>query len=336
MPPSFRIAPLAFVGVLALAACRGGAGSEDPSGGESASTNKSPPPVASGPTTPPPAPTASPPSASGLDALAKHKAELLTSIWENGTTVLQYRYCENIGDGRGYTSGRAGFCSGTGDALLVVQCLGSSSLMAKYLPELQSLDQAYESTGKDQASTTGLDAIGGYCADWSAVADDATSGPPFRACQDKVVDSLYFQPALAQAKAYGLSTALAKAALYDAEINHGDDGVSDLAKQATTDAGAGSGARTLGQESAWLAAFLARRVALLKSDATWAQSVDRVANYEALRLAKNFDLSQAIETNAKAATLYPGQGLADSGYPDCVISTSGAVSGAADCTNPSP
>ena len=35
----------------------------------------------------------------------------------------QYRYIEDIGDGRGYTAGIVGFCSGTGDMLQVVRAL---------------------------------------------------------------------------------------------------------------------------------------------------------------------------------------------------------------------
>ncbi len=308
--------------LLVTAACSAST-VDDASGGESDVTKGNPPAT-------PGAPSATPPAASagGMEALAKHKAEMLTSIWENGTTVLQYGYCENIKDGRGYTSGRAGFCSGTGDALLVVKCAGAASKMAKYLPALEKINQQFEATGNDQASTTPLDAVGKYCVDWTAsAADDA-----FRACQDQVVAQLYFEPALAQAKKQGLTTALAKAALYDAEINHGDDGVAAFVAKAAAAAPA-SGARTLDQESAWLQAFLSARLAALKADPTWADAVDRVATYEQLRRDKNFDLTQKIETNAKAKTLYPGQALKDSGYPDCVIEPTGGVSGDAICTH---
>ncbi|HEY8079082.1 MAG TPA: chitosanase [Labilithrix sp.] len=315
--------------VAAFAVACSGSTTEDASGGESDVTTGKPP-ASTPPGTATPGATPSSTPADGMNALAKHKAEMLTSVWENGTTVLQYGYCENIKDGRGYTSGRAGFCSGTGDAFLVVKCAGASSPMAKYLPALDKLDQTYESTGKDQASTTTLDAVGKYCADWTAsAADDG-----FRACQDQVVSQLYFEPALAQAKSQGLTTALTKAELYDAEINHGDDGVADLVKQATADVGAVAGTRTIDQESAWLQAFLARRLAVLKADPTWAQAVDRIATYEAARRAKNFDLSQKLETNAKASALYPGQKLQDSGYPDCVIEPAGGVSGESVCTHP--
>jgi chitosanase len=298
--------------IAAFALACGGASTEQASGGES-DINKG---AAS--------------SRQGMDALAKHKAEMLTSIWENGTTVLQYAYCENIGDGRGYTSGRAGFCTGTGDAVLVVKCAGGSSRLERYVPALEKLDRVAQASGQDQASTTTLDALGDYCADWAASAADAA----FRACEDRVVTELYFQPALAQAEKQGLSTALAKAALYDAEINHGDDGVSELVAKATAEVGAVSGPRTTDEESAWLRAFLARRVAVMAADAAWAQAVDRVALYEQLRRDRNFALGQRIETTAKAMTLYPGQSLRDSGYPDCVIDPAGVVSGAATCTQP--
>jgi len=77
-----------------------------------------------------------------------------------------------------------------------------------------------------------------------------------------------------------------------------------------------------------------RRLALLKSDSTWAQSEDRVVTYERLRLDGNFDLAAQIRTNSKAVTMYPGQGYVDSGYPDCTIAPNGAVSGDAACTSP--
>src|SRR5690349_2974768 len=51
----------------------------------------------------------------------KRLAEALTSLFENGTTEIDYAYAEALGDGRGITAGRAGFTSATGDLLLVVQ-----------------------------------------------------------------------------------------------------------------------------------------------------------------------------------------------------------------------
>lgn len=357
-----RARRIILVAVTVLAGC----GSEDPSGGVSPSYGNG---GTSGLPTATPgedaaAPTAdagsidasvqdasadaSPPATDGaaptgaLTPLQKHKAEMLTSIWENSTTVLQYPYCENIHDGRGYTSGRAGFCSGTGDAIQVVECFDTAfgtanNPMAKYMPALIQINNAFNSTGQDQGSTAPLDAVGNYCSDWAKTANDAATAPKFKACQDQIVDALYYKPALAQAKKWGLVTALTIAELYDAEINHGDDGVAALVKQANTDVGntaqkPPSSPLSLADESAWLHAFLMRRLKLLESDATWSASEDRVVTYEQLRLQNNFDLAAKIETNAKAFQMYPGQGYKDSGYPDCVIAPNGDVSGDASCT----
>ncbi len=278
-----------------------------------------------------------------LTPLQKHKAEMLTSIWENSTTVLQYPYCQNIHDGRGYTSGRAGFCSGTGDAIQVVRCFdaafgtGSNNPIAKYMPALTTIDNRFNSTGMNQGGTTELDAVGTYCSDWAATTNGAATSAKFKTCQDQIVDLLYYQPALALAKKWGLVTALTIAELYDAEINHGDDGAIAIAKLANNDTGntaqrVPTAPLTLAQESAWLHAFLMRRLALLKADATWAQSEDRVVTYERLRLDGNFDLGAQIRTNSKAITMFPGQGYVDSGYPDCTISAAGVAGGDASCT----
>ncbi len=280
-----------------------------------------------------------------LTSLQKQKAEALTSIWENGTTVLQYGYCENIDDGRGYTSGRAGFCTGTGDAVDVVRCLDGKvgkNALSKYLAPLDALTAAQQASGEDQADTSKLDAVGKYCTDWSAVFKAPATGAAFRECQDSVVTKLYFEPALDRARRWGVVSALTIAELYDAEINHGEEGVDTLIADANSDTGNGAQKTATAPlsrqaESAWLAAFLTRRVKTLQADATWRDAVDRVATYEQMRRAGDFDLAGPIRTNAKAKTLFPAvAGLSDSGYPDCTISTAGAVSGDADCTSATP
>lgn len=276
-----------------------------------------------------------------LSPLQKKKAEMLTSIWENGTTVLQYPYCENIKDGRGYTSGRAGFCSGTGDAIQVVRCLdqstGSKNPLHKYLPELTALDASFVESGRNQGKTSGLDAVGSYCGDWKAATQGATAAA-FKGCQDSIVDKLYYAPAVAQALKWGVSRPLTIAALYDAAINHGADGVAALAKATNVDTGnsaqsSPSTSLSLEAESAWLDAFLLRRLASLKADATWAESVDRAAVYEGLRTQGNWDLSLPIATNIKAKNLYPGKGYKDSQYPQCTIAPDASLSGEASCSS---
>ena len=63
----------------------------------------------------------------------------LVSSAENSSLdwKAQYQYIEDIGDGRGYTAGIIGFCSGTGDMLDLVQLYTDrkpGNVLAKYLP----------------------------------------------------------------------------------------------------------------------------------------------------------------------------------------------------------
>ncbi|MBF0548872.1 MAG: chitosanase, partial [Candidatus Riflebacteria bacterium] len=48
-------------------------------------------------------------------------ANMLKSIFENESKEMKYDYAKNLKDGRGITLGRDGYCTGTGDAVLVVQ-----------------------------------------------------------------------------------------------------------------------------------------------------------------------------------------------------------------------
>ena len=65
-------------------------------------------------------------TATGLDDPAKKEIAMqLVSSAENSSLdwKAQYKYIEDIGDGRGYTAGIIGFCSGTGDMLELVELL---------------------------------------------------------------------------------------------------------------------------------------------------------------------------------------------------------------------
>lgn len=333
----------AIASLAAVALLSAGCGSAPRGFGEDAATKGTGGSASKGANSQPPGATAtvSPPLPANAKALARKKAEMLTSIWENGTTVLQYGYCENIHDGRGFTSGRAGFCTGTGDAVLVARCfdaaLGSQSELHKYMGELDALASAFSRTGENQSKTSGLTAKGSYCSDWAAATTGVNSAA-FKACQDKVVEDLYYTPSLKLLAKWGLTTALTTAAVYDAYINHGEDGVAALI--AAGNAAIGNGAQvaprkplSAAEESAWLKGFLQKRLAVMKADTTWAEAVDRVAEYESLRALGNWDLQQTIVTNAKAMKLFPGNGFADSGYPICDIAPDGSVSGDPACTS---
>lgn len=278
-----------------------------------------------------------------LTALQKLKAEMLTSVWESSSTVLKYEASMNINDGRGYTSGRAGFCTGTGDAVLVVECfdksvgIGAQNRMHKYAAAMQTLATAFHTTRVSQSSTRTLDAIGNYNDDWARSANEPATKAAFRACQDAVVSKLYYDPTLALAKRWGLTSPLALAALYDANINHGEDGIKALIAQANSDVGNTAQATattslSAADESLWLEKFLWRRIVLLRGNATWSMAVDRVALYEQLRRDGHWMLDRTIVTNVKAQRLYPNQGFKDCLYPACTIDPTGSVTGDPICT----
>jgi chitosanase len=226
-------------------------------------------------------------SSGGLTTDQRRRADQLTSVFENSTPTLQYAYAEDIGDGRGITSGRAGFCTGTGDALVVVKRYTArrpSNALVRFLPELRRLADTAS------ARTTGLPAAA-YEQAWRRAAAD----PTFRQVQDQVVDEMYFQPATQRADRLGLKTALAKAQLYDTAIQHGVDGLDAIIATATKSAG-GTPVRGVG-ERRWLRVYLAARLAVLRADSAWADSVDRVHAYESLLAAGDLDLRGPIRVS---------------------------------------
>lgn len=153
--------------------------------------------------------------ATGLDHPAKKEIAMqLVSSAENSSLdwKAQYQYIEDIGDGRGYTAGIIGFCSGTGDMLDLVELYTDrrpGNVLAKYLPALREVD------GSD--SHDGLDP--GFPGDWRRAARDTE----FRRAQDDERDRVYFNPAVRQGKADGLRV-LGQFAYYDAIVMHGDGG----------------------------------------------------------------------------------------------------------------
>lgn len=279
-----------------------------------------------------------------LANVQKRKAQMLTSFWENDTTVFQYAFSRNNNDGYGYTSGRVGFTTATGDSSEVVDCFvaaytGTGNLMKKYAAALKALRDKMLQSGQMQPNLATIDAIGNYNADWTATANSAVTGPAFNGCQDERVDLTYWAPTLPIMKKWGLSTALTRASIYDAMVVHGEDSVNNLAKQANSDTGNGAqkaAVAALAQtaESEWLKAFHIRRVALLNSSTAWRPAIARGANYEQMRRDGNFAFTAKIVTSATANTVFPGNNYPSNGYQACVINPDGTVSGVAQCTAP--
>lgn len=223
----------------------------------------------------------------GLDD--PHKKDIamqLVSSAENSSLdwKSQYKYIEDIKDGRGYTAGIIGFCSGTGDMLDLVEHyadLKPGNILAKYLPALRKVNGTESHAGLGSA----------FEKDWATAAKDSV----FQQAQNDERDRVYFNPAVNQAKADGLR-ALGQFAYYDAIVMHGPGDSSDsfggirkaAMKKAKTPAQGGD-------EATYLKAFLAaRKTVMLKEEAH--SDTSRVDTEQTVFLnAKNFDLNPPLK-----------------------------------------
>ncbi|WP_433297685.1 chitosanase [Actinoplanes sp. CA-030573] len=192
--------------------------------------------------------------AAGLDDRRKKETALeLVSSAENSTLQWrgEYGYIEDIGDGRGYTAGIVGFCSGTSDMLEVVNEYTRRkprNVLAPYLPALRTVDGSDSHAGLDPGFTTA----------WKTAARD----PVFQKVQEDERDRMYFQPALRLAKADGLR-ALGQFAYFDAAIMHGVSGLRGIRQRALTTARSPAQG---GDEIAYLNTFLNARVAEMRTE----------------------------------------------------------------------
>ncbi|PRY42449.1 chitosanase [Umezawaea tangerina] len=219
------------------------------------------------------------------DPVKKDIAMQLVSSAENSSLDwrAQFGYIEDIDDGRGYTGGIIGFCSGTHDMLELVEAYTATSpnnVLAKYLPALREVD------GSD--SHEGLDP--NFTKDWKTAAKDQA----FKNAQESERDRVYFNPAVSRAKSDGVRT-LGQFIYYDAIVMHGDgnDGTSfgGIRKRALTKAKPPSQG---GTETAWLNAFLdARKWAMQQEEAH--SDTSRVDTAQRVFLnAGNFDLNTPL------------------------------------------
>lgn len=236
-----------------------------------------PGPVAPKPTGPPTPAPATPLT----DPVKKEYAQELVSSAENSTLNWrgQFGYIEDIGDGRGYTGGIVGFCSGTSDMLAVVQEYTKRKPvngLAKYLPALRTVD------GSD--SHAGLDP--GFPAAWKTAAAD----PIFQKVQEDARDQMYFTPAVRLAQADGLR-ALGQFAYYDAAVMHGVSGLRGIRAHALLKAHTPAAG---GDEIAYLGAFLDARVAEMKTEEAHSDT-SRVDDAQRVFLKSgNLDLNQPL------------------------------------------
>ncbi|NUW10797.1 chitosanase [Streptomyces sp. CAI-21] len=197
----------------------------------------------------------------GLETAQKKEIAMrLVSSAENSSLDwrAQYRYIEDIGDGRGYTAGIIGFCSGTGDMLALVERYArerAGAELAGFLPALREV--------RGSASHRGLG--GRFTRAWQRAAEGDRA---FRDAQDGERDRVYFDPAVARGRQDGLG-ALGQFCYYDARVMHGHGDAPGNVGFATIRRRALDTARPPsrgGDETAYLHAFLDARVAAIAEE----------------------------------------------------------------------
>jgi chitosanase len=224
-----------------------------------------------------------PPAAATLaDPGRKDIAMQLVSTAENSSKNwrAQYGYIEDIGDGRGYTGGIVGFCSGTSDMLAVVTEYTRrkpGNRLARFLPALRTVD--------------GSDSHAGLGAAFTGAWRSASADPVFRKTQDDSRDQMYFGPAVTMARTDGLR-ALGQFAYYDAAVMHGQNGLRGIRADAMR-----TGARPPlwgGDEIAWLTAFLYAREREMRTEEAHSDTT-RVGTAQRVFLkAGNLDLNTPL------------------------------------------
>src|SRR3954454_3267239 len=225
--------------------------------------------------------------ASGLDDPAKKEIamEIVCSA-ENSSLdwKAQYEYIEDIGDGRGYTAGIIGFCSGTGDMLDLVELYDQrkpNNVLSRYLLALRKVNGTDSHAGLGSA----------FVSAWRTAAKDTV----FQQAQNDERDRVYFNPSVNQAKSDGLR-ALGQFIYYDAIVMHGpgSDSVSfggirqTAMKKAKTPAQGGN-------ETTYLNAFLDARKAAMLTEAAH-DDTSRVDTEQRVFLkAGNLDLNPPLK-----------------------------------------
>ncbi|WP_138897503.1 chitosanase [Streptomyces chryseus] len=193
------------------------------------------------------------------DPAKKDTAMRIVSSAENSSLdwKAQYAYIEDIGDGRGYTGGVIGFCSGCGDLLKVVERYARTAPgnpLEPFLPALRAVEGSASHRGLGRPFTRA----------WVRAAKD----PAFRRAQDAERDLHYFDPAVARAEGDGLG-ALGQFIYFDAYVMHGAGdapgtvGFRTMRREAMAVADPPSRG---GDETAYLNAFLDARVAAIRRE----------------------------------------------------------------------
>jgi hypothetical protein len=239
-------------------------------------------------------------------AWQRQKIDMLVAMGENDNTKVNYDYAENIKDMRGYTVGKVGFTTGTGDFIIVARCyndLKATNVLTKYwghenamgipIDGLEYYKYQFLTTMTNQGDTKLIDSLAAgstFIKDCATAAKDAE----YRQCQDSLADADYMAVALQHAAARGLKGALTIGFLYDTELNFGDEddinpptlGTKSIMSLADKDYGAGLPTDFTGkpwEESRWLGFVIKERAIAMAANPDWKEAVDQDATWEVAR-----------------------------------------------------
>lgn len=222
-------------------------------------------------------------------------ADKVVSVFENGSPSLHFDYCENIGDGRGYTAGYRGFTTAQDavEVLDIYRNLQPQSVMSKYCDTLRKLSK---STNADTSS------LSDFCNDWKSVANE---DPLFQKAQQEWNNKQYWEPAMKLADEHVgkkiKPSPLTYLIFYDTMVQHGldDDPVGVGAKtiiNETNDKMQSYQGSPKDWEMKYLETFLnIRRRVLSSSSDVWKESVTRIDALEYLVSQKNVDLTSPLK-----------------------------------------
>ncbi|KAJ2713095.1 hypothetical protein H4R19_002422 [Coemansia spiralis] len=243
-----------------------------------------------------------------LCGCTKDIALRITNIYENGNTEFHYDYCEDLKDGRGFTAGIAGFCTGTADAWKVIQ---EYHKLTGGKDDFGAMDTTLAKLA--ESGSESVAELTNYCQVWEKL---GKSDRKFQQAQDTIRDQLYFYPSQKAADSVGLKLDISRAQLYDTGIEHGtgtdQDGlpalVAETSRSFTADT-PGKSPSTLNingkkvDEIVWLEKFIQIREADLKNPKEkdnqggnyWAQTTYRTKSYSYMIGAGEFKWGKTVK-----------------------------------------
>jgi chitosanase len=221
----------------------------------------------------------------------------LNSLFENDSVDPSYDYIEYLDDGRGFTFGKVGFTTATGDGFDIIRAYTDSVKSSKLVYYVDVLKKLAKKHSDDTTDLAGFSEV------WRSEAKNT------KYFQDKIAFELYGKPAIDYCNLLGLKSTLALAIVYDAIVQHGEgkdkDGIIKMFKKSIKRAGGTPSGRTHkdkkckiieGGEVEFLNTFLERRKEILEdshdkdSREEWQKSVGRVDVFKELLDNKNMDL----------------------------------------------